>query len=115
MPVELLVLICLVVGIFPAVAVGDILLAAATPVVGGVLPEFSLAIWHGINTPLIMSVIALLGGIALFGSLHWLRSRAVLGQRTPVLHRFSGKRAFENLLARLSWLARAWRRATRRC
>jgi multicomponent K+:H+ antiporter subunit A len=79
-------------------------------VVGGVLPEFSLAIWHGINTPLIMSVIALLGGIALFGSLHWLRSRAVLGQRTPVLHRFSGKRAFENLLARLSWLARAWRR-----
>ncbi len=35
-----------------------------------------------------MSVIALLGGIALFGSLHWLRSRAVLGQRTPVLHRF---------------------------
>lgn len=109
-PVELLVLICLVVGIFPAVAVGDILRAAATPVVGGVLPEFSLAIWHGINTPLIMSVIALLGGIALFGSLHWLRSRAVLGQRTPVLHRFSGKRAFENLLARLSWLARAWRR-----
>lgn len=109
-PVELLVLICLVVGIFPALAVDDILRAAATPVVGGVLPEFSLAIWHGINTPLIMSVIALLGGIALFGSLHWLRSRAVLGQRTPVLHRFSGKRAFENLLARLSWLARAWRR-----
>lgn len=109
-PVELLVLICLIVGIFPAWAVGDILRTAAYPVVGGALPEFSLAIWHGINTPLIMSIIALLGGIALFTTLRWLRERSVLGQKAPVLHRFSGKRAFENLLARASLLARNLRR-----
>src|SRR5690606_7350024 len=39
-PVELLVLACLVVGIFPAWAMGDFLRAAALPVVGGTLPEF---------------------------------------------------------------------------
>ena len=42
-PVELLVLICLVVGVAPAWSVGAFLAAAATPVVGGVLPEYSLA------------------------------------------------------------------------
>ncbi len=57
-----------------------------------------------------MSVIALLGGVALFSALHWLRQRGVLGSRTPVLHRFSGKRYFEGLLARSSWHARQLRR-----
>lgn len=80
-PVELLVLICLVVGIFPAWTVGAILQTAAAPVVGGEMPPVNLAIWHGINTPLIMSVIALIGGIALFAGLRWLRAREVLGSR----------------------------------
>ncbi len=109
-PVELLVLICLVVGIFPAWTVGSILQAAAAPVVGGQLPPVDLAIWHGINTPLIMSVMALLGGIALFAALRWLRARQVLDTHPPVLHRWDGKRSFENLLARLTLLARNTRR-----
>jgi multicomponent K+:H+ antiporter subunit A len=65
-PVELLVLTCLVVGIFPAQSVGPLLAAAALPVVGGTLPEYSLAIWHGWNAPLIMSLIAMSGGIVLY-------------------------------------------------
>ena len=105
-PVELLVLICLVVGIFPAWAVGDFLNAAALPVVGGNLPSFSLAVWHGINTPLIMSVVALLGGIALYIALRWLRKQGVLGDDAPVLLNLNGKRIFENVIARLSLLAR---------
>ena len=109
-PVELLVLICLVVGIFPAWTVGAILQAAATPVVGGHFPPVDLAIWHGVNAPLIMSIIALLGGIALYIALRWLRAREVLGARVPVLHRWSGKRCFENLLARLSLFSRNTRR-----
>jgi hypothetical protein len=28
------------------------------------LPEYTLAIWHGVNLPLVMSVIALIGGAA---------------------------------------------------
>ena len=43
-PVELLVLVCLVVGVVPAWSVGSLLAAAATPVVGGTLPEYSLAV-----------------------------------------------------------------------
>jgi multicomponent K+:H+ antiporter subunit A len=31
-------------------------------VVGGELPEYSLAIWHGFNAPLMMSLVALAGG-----------------------------------------------------
>ncbi|BBN54469.1 hypothetical protein TRE132_25940 [Pseudomonas chlororaphis subsp. aurantiaca] len=65
-PVELLVFTCLLVGIFPAQMVGPLLAAAAQPVVGGTLPEYSLAIWHGLNAPIIMSLIAMSGGIVLY-------------------------------------------------
>ena len=57
-PVELLVLACVVVGTLPAWSVGPLLATAAAPVVGGDLPEYSLSVWHGFNTPLIMSLIA---------------------------------------------------------
>lgn len=109
-PVEFLVLICLLVGIFPAWAVGDFLNAAALPVVGGNLPHFSLAVWHGINTPLIMSVVALIGGIVLYAALRWLRKQGVLKDDAPLLFKLNGKRIFENLIARLTLLARATRR-----
>ena len=109
-PVELLVLICLLVGIFPAWTVGAFLNAAALPVVGGNLPYFSLAVWHGINTPLIMSIVALLGGIVLYLALRWLRKQEVLGDEAPLFSRIDGKRVFENLLARITLLARDTRR-----
>src|SRR5262249_5450889 len=60
-PVELLVLACVVVGTLPAWSVGPLLAAAARPVVGGTLPEYSLAVWHGFNTPLVMSLVATVG------------------------------------------------------
>ena len=47
-PVELLVLACLVVGVLPAWSIGRFLDAAALPVVEAAsLPAFSLALWHG--------------------------------------------------------------------
>ena len=108
-PVELLVLVCLVVGVVPAWSVGAFLAAAATPVVGGTLPEYSLAVWHGFNMPLMMSFVALLGGAALY--LVQRRQRASGGlDATPLLHHFDGQRIFENLLARLSELGRRSRR-----
>lgn len=109
-PVELLVLICLLVGIFPAWTVGAFLNAAALPVVGGNLPYFSLAVWHGINTPLIMSIVALLGGVVLYMALRWLRKQEVLGDEAPLFSRIDGQRVFENLLARTTLLARDTRR-----
>ncbi len=108
-PVELLVLACLVVGVAPAWSVGPFLAAAAAPVVGGVLPTYSLAVWHGFNLPLLMSFVALAGGAALYLLQRRGRARGDL-ERTPVLHRLDGQRIFENLLARLSEAGRRSRR-----
>ncbi|MCR5879645.1 monovalent cation/H+ antiporter subunit A [Phenylobacterium sp. J367] len=65
-PVEILVLLCLLVGIFPAVTLGPFLRSAAVAVVGFDLPEYSLAIWHGFNLPLLLSFSALAAGIVLY-------------------------------------------------
>ncbi|AVP57963.1 monovalent cation/H+ antiporter subunit A [Pulveribacter suum] len=109
-PVELLVLICLVVGIFPAWAVGRYLDAAALPVVGGELPPFSLALWHGVNTPFIMSLIALAGGTALYLFVRR-QHRAGQMEAPPLMYRIDGKRLFEGALALLSGASRSARAA----
>jgi multicomponent K+:H+ antiporter subunit A len=65
-PIEVLVLLCVVVGMLPAVSVGPLLATAARPVVGGTLPEYSLAVWHGWTPALLMSVVAMVGGLLLY-------------------------------------------------
>jgi multicomponent K+:H+ antiporter subunit A len=65
-PVEILVVICLAVGIVPALTIAPVLDTAARGVLGDALPYYSLAMWHGINWPLIMSFAGLVGGIALY-------------------------------------------------
>ncbi|SFM07764.1 multicomponent K+:H+ antiporter subunit A [Desulfomicrobium norvegicum] len=65
-PVEILAGACLLVGILPALTVGPLLDLAATSVTGETLPPYSLAIWHGFNTPLLMSLVALGGGFAVY-------------------------------------------------
>jgi multicomponent K+:H+ antiporter subunit A len=89
-----LVLTCLVVGIFPAQSVAPFLAAAALPVVGGELPEYSLAIWHGWNAPMVMSLIAMGAGVLLY---LLLRNQFRHGRLRypPLIERFNGKRLFE--------------------
>ena len=65
-PVEILVFLCLLVGMLPAYTVAPLLAVAAKASLGGVLPEYSLAIWHGFNLPLAMSCVALVGGILVY-------------------------------------------------
>ena len=65
-PVEVLVVLCLAVGVVPGYVVGNLLAAAAQATLGGALPAYSLSIWHGFNLPLLMSVIALIGGALLY-------------------------------------------------
>lgn len=65
-PVEILVALCLVVGIFPAVTVGPFLKSAVVSVLGADTPYYSLALWHGFNLPLVLSLIALASGVALY-------------------------------------------------
>jgi len=65
-PVEILVFLCLLVGMLPAYTVAPLLAVAAQASLGGELPEYSLAIWHGFNLPLAMSCVALVGGILVY-------------------------------------------------
>ncbi len=104
-PVELLVLACVVVGTLPAWSIGSLLATAAQPVVGGTLPAYSLAVWHGFNTPLLMSGVATAGGLLVY--LRYAgRFKQRGGRGAPLLSGLDGKRLFENLLARASNAAR---------
>ena len=64
-PSAILVLLCLLIGIMPQTFIGPVLASAAHAILGTSLPAYSLAIWHGFNLPLIMSFIAMFGGILL--------------------------------------------------
>jgi multicomponent K+:H+ antiporter subunit A len=70
LPVLLLVLLCVAVGLAPAWTVGPVLAVAAQAAVygapGPALPPYTLALWHGLNLPLAMSVVAVVGGALLY-------------------------------------------------
>jgi multicomponent K+:H+ antiporter subunit A len=66
LPVEILVALCLLVGIFPAITVEPILALAVTAVLQAPPPAHDLAIWHGVSPAMWMSVIALFGGSLLY-------------------------------------------------
>ncbi len=70
LPVLLLVLLCIVVGLLPAATVGPALAVAAQATLHGrpglPLPGYTLAVWHGLNLPLAMSVVAVVGGTLLY-------------------------------------------------
>ncbi len=65
-PAMLLVTLCVVVGLFPAMTFGPLVDVAATALAGQPLPDYHLAIWHGFNLPLLMSAIALVVGVGLY-------------------------------------------------
>jgi len=104
-PVEALVFLCLLVGIVPQRTVGPLLEVGAAAMLQSTPPEYSLAIWHGINLPLMMSVVALVAGVMLYKALlPWLRSRTVM--TVPVTGWFDGRRTYRALLIRGSMAAR---------
>jgi multicomponent K+:H+ antiporter subunit A len=96
MPVEALTVVCLAVGILPQQTIGTLLAAGARATLGGELPGYSLAIWHGFNSPLAMSAVAFAGGLAIyFGLQRWLNLHSV-----PV-SASQGKAAFDALMGAL--------------
>lgn len=104
-PVELLVALCLLVGMLPALTVEPILGVAASGVLQGPVPDHDLAIWHGFNPAVWMSIIALTGGIL-----------AYLGRKPlSVLHDRMGSRidfkSFYNSL--IDWLFQTADQTTR--
>jgi multicomponent K+:H+ antiporter subunit A len=104
LPSALLVLACLVVGVLPGRTLGPLLYAATSAILGAAnMPVYDLKVWHGFNLPLAMSLVAMLGGLALLYLFRGrYRSRPGL---TPLLHRLDGRRAFESILEYLDILA----------
>lgn len=107
LPIEMLVVLCLAVGIAPEWTVGPLLRLAATPVVGGQLPAYSLALWHGINRPLVMSALAMAGGIVIYLLLRkMLAARGQAQAPSAWAARMDGQVLFYRALAWLSLGAR---------
>jgi multicomponent K+:H+ antiporter subunit A len=100
-PVDLLVIACVIVGIFPAATIGPFLDVAVHSVLGVQTPQYSLAPWHGFTTPLLMSFVALLGGAALYLALRRYLTRGVDG--TPLVPAIDARRIFDAALVTLSW------------
>jgi multicomponent K+:H+ antiporter subunit A len=105
LPAAILVLTCLVVGIIPALTIGPLLQTALYAVLGPMLPEYSLAVWHGFTPALLMSVVAIVGGLALY---FMLRSYLLGNDGPPLLRHIQGKRIFERVLVAVSWRFARW-------
>ena len=102
MPVEILAALCLLVGIFPAQTVEPLLAVAASAVLQGPLPEHDLALWHGFNPALWMSVIALAAG----SWLYWAR-RPLFALHDKLAGQRHGRAMFEAVQEGLFSLAGA--------
>jgi multicomponent K+:H+ antiporter subunit A len=104
LPSVLLVAMCIVVGLLPAITFGPLVDVAATALAGRALPEYHLSIWHGFNLPLLMSAIALAAGVGLYlwlaagKRLHRMESEAWFGPAT-------GRQMFEGSIDALFSLA----------
>jgi len=105
-PVGILAVLCLAVGLLPQFIVGPLLGIASAAAIGGPPPEYKLAIWHGFNLPLVMSIIAMLGGVI------WYLSRRVLFDlHDRYAPNVAGPAAFErvfNAAMRGSQIAMTW-------
>ncbi len=101
LPVEILVLVCIMVGLLPAATVGPYLAVAVRAVLGADVPYYSLAVWHGFNLPLLMSVLALSGGVLLYFLLQNRFRSDVEGP--PLIRRLDAQRLFERTMVFVSW------------
>jgi multicomponent K+:H+ antiporter subunit A len=102
-PIEILVLACLLVGIIPAMTIGPVLSSAVRSVLGDATPSYSLAIWHGFTWPMLMSLTALA-----FGAAAYLRFGRMLNETegTPLLQHLKSRRMFDGTLAFVASAAR---------
>ena len=99
-PVDILVVLCIGVGVLPGLIVRPLLETAAGAVLQMPLPAYSLSIWHGFNTPFIMSLVALGGGVALYSARH-----RVFAAHERIAFSVSGKALAEGFVGFLFGLA----------
>ena len=120
-PVAVLVLLCVAVGMFPAWTVAPVLHAGAMAILGQAMPAYSLAVWHGFNLPLLMSLCGIVGGIALYFGLRRLLDLHAIVRRSlgrnlfrwnmealyALAERFTSRLANGSLQRSLAWLVLA--------
>jgi multicomponent K+:H+ antiporter subunit A len=104
-PAELLVLACVLVGIAPAFTIAPLLETALHAVLGPVLPEYSLRLWHGFTPELLMSIVAIFGGVAMY---FLLRPYLLFNEGPPLLRQINGQRIFDQVLVAVSWRLARW-------
>ncbi len=111
-PATLLAALCILVGLFPALLVEHIVNSTARASIQNTAFEGThLAIWHGLNAPLLMSVIALLGGLVFYFALaKGGKLRRI--DLDPLLGRLQGKVLFDLFLKHLLLSSRKFRRFT---
>src|SRR5689334_6922065 len=97
-PAELLVLACLVVGIAPAATVGPILETAVRAVLGPAVPAYNLAVWHGFTPELLMSFVAIAGGVTVYVMLH---SYLATSDGPPLPRALNGQQIFDRVIVTL--------------
>jgi len=98
-PVEVLVALCLLVGILPGQTVRLLL----DPAVAAMLespPDYSIALWHGLSLPLLMSLVALAGGVLLYALRHRL-----FAAHDRFLPRVDGEQGFRRVVTTAERLA----------
>jgi multicomponent K+:H+ antiporter subunit A len=96
LPIEALVVVCVLVGVLPGATVEPLLRAAAAAALGAPPPPFALAPWHGAGLPFAMSMLALAGGLAIY----FVRRRRGLHARPAP--RVDGRRLVEAFQASLA-------------
>ena len=100
LPVAILVVPVVLIGVAPAL-VEPLVNLAARPVVGGQLPDYHLALWHGVTPALFMTAVAVAGGVLLL-----LAYRPTLALRMA-MPRPEAKSIFDAAIAGLVAAARA--------
>lgn len=111
-PAILLAILCILVGLIPALLVENIVNAgtrASTQV--NSFEGVHLAIWHGFNLPLLMSAIALIGGVTFYFALAKGRKIRKI-DLDLILGRLQGKLLFEDFLKNLLKISRKIKRKT---
>lgn len=95
LPGLILAFLCLLVGLLPMTLAAPLINSASLAVQGVNNPVFTFALWHGLNLPLMMSLIAIAGGALL------LREHKRLGLLANILPSPNAKVVFEKLITRI--------------
>jgi multicomponent K+:H+ antiporter subunit A len=92
LPVAVLLIPVLLIGVLPGPIAGALVAQTAQAVIGGSLPPYSLALWHGFTPALFMSLAAFLGAFVL------LRRMSVVQRIRQAVPRPDAKHAFDLLV-----------------